>query len=59
MNDISIMKILGDIDLEALDFTEEKECNESERVICKGTSTRRELKNIPNNTGYRRKEYWR
>lgn len=41
-------------------FTEEKECNESERVICKGTSTRRELKKLPNRAGYKaRKEFWR
>lgn len=47
-------------DLECFDFTEEKECNESERVICKGTSTRRELKKLPNRTGYKaRKEFWR
>lgn len=42
------------------DFTEGKECNEDERVVCKGTSTRRELKKLPNRTGYKaRKEFWR
>lgn len=41
-------------------FTEEKDCNEHERVLCKGTSTRRELKKLPTRTGYKaRKEFWR
>jgi len=45
---------------EQIDFTEDKECNEGERVVCKGTSTRRELKKLPNRTGYKaRKEFWR
>lgn len=47
-------------DPECLDFTEDKECNENERVVCKGTSIRRELKKLPNSTGYKaRKEFWR
>jgi hypothetical protein len=41
-------------------FSEEKEHNEGERVLNKGTSTRRELKKLPNRTGYKaRKEFWR
>lgn len=41
-------------------FTEEKVINDNERVLCKGTSTRRELKKLPNKTGYKaRKEFWR
>ena len=45
---------------EALVFDEEKDCNDGERVICKGTSTRRELKRLPNRTGYKaRKEFWK
>jgi hypothetical protein len=41
-------------------FSKEKEHNVGERVICKGTSTRRELRKLPNKTGYKaRKEYWK
>lgn len=41
-------------------FFDEKEHNEGERVLNKKTSTRRELKKLPNRTGYKaRKEFWR
>jgi hypothetical protein len=41
-------------------FSEEKEHNDGERVLNKGTSTRRELKKLPTRTGYKaRKEFWR
>jgi hypothetical protein len=39
---------------------EEVDHNDSERVLCKSTSTRRELKKLNNSTGYKaRKEFWR
>ena len=41
-------------------FTKEKEHNDGERVLTKGTSTRREIKKLPNSKGYKaRKEFWK
>ena len=41
-------------------FFDEKEHNEGERVLNKNTSFRRELKKLPNRTGYKaRKEFWK